>query len=177
MCDLIDWGCEDIIRKTDSEAIDEWDDLNHYCDDIREEISISLVSEFTKLWSEFSNATIIRGSQWPPLSEKGNRIVAAIGNHFIDLRFNIWDEENEDYIEYDDDGNPHRILPGLMQYIAYIKNLENKVIYQVIIEECSCETNGGIYTLSCDDDIEDVLDILHNKIQTKPTIYVETILF
>ncbi len=177
MCDLIEWDCDDTVRKTDAEAIDEWDDLKHYCDDLREETSISLVAEFTKLWSEFSNVTIIPGSQWPPVSEKGNRIVAAIGNHFIDLRFNIWDEYNEDYIEYDDDGNPQRKLPGLMQYIAYIKNLENRVVYKVIIEECSCETNGGIYTLSNEDDIDDVLDILTNRKTNTPTIYVEAILF
>ena len=177
MCDLIDWDCEDTIRKTDAEAIDEWEDLEHFCDDLREETSIGLVAEFTKLWSEFSNAPTIPGSQWPPATEKGNRIVAAIGNYIIDLKFNIWDEDNEDYIECGRDGNPYRILPGLMQYIAYIKNLENKVIYQVIIEECSCETNGGIYTLSDDDDIGDVLDILQNKKQLKPTIYIETILF
>ena len=176
MCNLIDWDCEETFRKTDAEAIDEWEDLEHFCDDLREETSIGLVAEFTKLWSEFSDASIIPGSQWPPVAEKGNRIVAAIGNHFIDLRFNIWDEDNEDYIEYDTDGNPYRVIPGLMQYIGYIKNLENKVIYQVIIEECSCETNGGIYTLSDDDDIGDVLDILQNKNQIKPTIYIETIL-
>ncbi len=177
MCNLIDWDCEDTIRKTDAEAVDEWDDLKHYCDNLREETSISLVAEFTKLWSEFSNATIIPGSQWPPVAEKGNRIVAAIGNHFIDLRFNIWDEDNEDYIEYDDDGNPYRALPGLMQYMAYIKNLVNKVIYQVIIEECYCETNGRIYTLSSDDNIDDVLDIITNRKSSAPIIYVEPILF
>lgn len=129
MCDLIDWDCEETFRKTDEEAIDEWDNLEHFCDDLREETSISLVKEFTKLWSEFSNADIILGTQWPPATERGNRIVAAIGNHFIDLRFNIWDEDNEDYIEYDRDGNSYRVLLGLKQYIAYIKNLENKVIY------------------------------------------------
>jgi len=177
MCNLIDWDCEETFRKTDAEAIGEWEDLEHFCDDLREETSISLVKEFTKLWSELSNADIILGTQWPPATEKGNRIVAAIGNHFIDLRFNIWDEDNEDYIEYDAEGNPYRTLPGLMQYIAYIKNLENEVIYQVIIEECYSETNGGIYALSNDDDIDDVLDILHNRKPSSQTIYVEPILF